>query len=63
MGRTYKDESSGAYGKFRNRQRSHDKRLNTGKQQVEPVFSEPFEDKDEIDDPSSKWNESKYRNS
>lgn len=62
MGRTFKDESFGADGKFRNRQRSHNRRLNTGRQQVQPVFSEPFEDKDELYE-TSEHEESKHRDS
>ena len=63
MGRTFKDESFGADGKFRNRQRSHTRRVNTGRQQAQPVFSEPFDDKDELYDTSSEQKESMHRDS
>jgi len=47
MGRTYKDESFGADGKFRNRRRNSEKRQNATRQNVnqkpEPVFSDGFE--------------------
>ena len=44
MGKTFKDESIGADGKFRSRQRSHARRTAGGKQkQPEEVSSDAYE--------------------
>lgn len=45
MGKTFKDESFGADGKFRKQRRTHERR-NVGSKQkhYEPVFSDSYED-------------------
>lgn len=48
MGRTYKDESVGADGKFRNRQRNHQRRTVARNTKAPEVSSDAF-DYDDVD--------------
>lgn len=50
MGRTYKDESVGADGKFRNRQRNHERRTLSRNTRATEVHSDSFDYDEDLDD-------------